>query len=123
MLRYKAVSRSGLECRNVFCRVFTETDMGKESEKSTRLESEETEGIITSTDEISPDSQATLDKWLQENKQVREIICHFKTFFRQNGKNQFFILLVTNSIAYLVAASTFLNTKIIDGSVENILLQ
>ena len=79
MLRCKAVSGSGPECRNVFCRLLTETDMGKESDKSTRLESEESEGI-TSTDEISPESQATLDKWLQENKQVREIIRHFQTF-------------------------------------------
>ena len=84
MLRCKAVSGSIPECRNVFCRLLTETDMGKESDKSTRLESEESEGI-TSTDEISPESQAILDKWLQENKQVREIIRHFQ-FFRQNGK-------------------------------------
>ena len=79
MLRCKAVSGSGPECRNVFCRLLAETDMGKESDKSTRLESEESEGII-GTDEISPESQATLDKWLQENKQVREIIRHFQIF-------------------------------------------
>ena len=68
MLQYKAVSSSRLEYGNVFCRLLTDTDMGKESDKSTRLESDESEGK-TST---APESQATLDKWLQENKQVRK---------------------------------------------------
>ena len=77
MLQCEAVSRSGLECENIFCRLLTDADMGKESDKSTRLESKDGKGK-TSADWIPPESQATLDKWLEENKQVREIILHLK---------------------------------------------
>ena len=79
MLQCKAVSRSGLKCENIFCRLLTDADMGKESDKSTRLESRDSKRK-TSAGWIPPESQATLDKWLEENRQVREIILHLKFY-------------------------------------------